>query len=341
MNKKQYNNIIEHTLKYELSGQTEDFLEVARAVFNNMGIALPQGDIKHVYEVIKTDDYMGWKTCTMQEAQQAADNGTAAIGISEDRIVVLAANDEEEPVVETTEVMTLSEKTSAYAVVGMSYATYSNGATAGTLGIYNKSYDPNYPYTMNGIPNNLSEAQYYALLDSYSYELRNDIQFYFTFEEIDSLRAYMSSSLYTASTEQERKQVIEDIKALAQEAIEQLASGWAATILDTISIVSTISSLNSKTVKEELDDIIHCIDYFSHIRQDDSSIPKPNVVYRISLLKQSPVEGRQIKIESSDGLKEIYTIHNGTYESTLMLAMANAHSQTLYKIAPEWSYYWE
>lgn len=94
MNKKQYNNVIEHTLKYERSGQTEDSLEVARAVFNNMGVALPQGDIKHVYEVIKTDDYMGWKSCTMQEAQEAANDGIAAIGISEDRIVVLAAVDE-------------------------------------------------------------------------------------------------------------------------------------------------------------------------------------------------------------------------------------------------------
>ena len=94
-----------------------------------MGIALPQGDIKHVHEVIKTDDYMGWKSCTMQEAQEAANNGTAAIGISEDRIVVLAANDEDVPVVENTAVMTLSEKTSAYAVEGMSYAIYSNGTT--------------------------------------------------------------------------------------------------------------------------------------------------------------------------------------------------------------------
>ena len=127
MNKKQYNNVIEHTLKYEFSGQAEDSLEVARAVFNNMGISLPQGDIKHVYEVIKTDDYMGWRSCTMKEAQEAANNGTAAIGISENRIVVLAANDEEEPVEETTSLMTLSENTSAYAMEGLSYYIYDFG----------------------------------------------------------------------------------------------------------------------------------------------------------------------------------------------------------------------
>ena len=135
MNKKQYNNVIEHTLNHEVSAQTEDSLETVRAIFNNMGVALPQGDMKHVYEVIKSDDYMGWKSCTVQEAQEAADNGTAAIGISEDRIVVLAANDEEEPVVETESVMVISENTSAYMVSNLQF--YSMGLITT---YYNKDY---------------------------------------------------------------------------------------------------------------------------------------------------------------------------------------------------------
>ena len=124
MNKKQYNNVIENTLKHEQSAQTEDSLATARAIFDNMGVALPQGDMKTVYETIKTDNYMGWKSCTMQEAQEAANNGTAAIGISEDRIVVLSANDEEQPVAQTASVMTLDENTSAYAVDGLEYYAY-------------------------------------------------------------------------------------------------------------------------------------------------------------------------------------------------------------------------
>ena len=126
MNKKQYNNVIDYTLKHE---QTEDSLATARAIFDNMGVALPQGDMKTVYETIETGNYMGWAPCTMQEAQAAADNGTAAIGISEDRIVVLSATDEEEPVAQTASVMTLSENTSAYAVDGLQYYTYGNGKT--------------------------------------------------------------------------------------------------------------------------------------------------------------------------------------------------------------------
>ena len=126
MNKKQYNNVIDYTLKHE---QTEDSLATARAIFDNMGVALPQGDMKTVYETIETGNYMGWAPCTMQEAQATADNGTAAIGISEDRIVVLSATDEEEPVAQTASVMTLSENTSAYAVDGLQYYTYGNGKT--------------------------------------------------------------------------------------------------------------------------------------------------------------------------------------------------------------------
>ena len=129
MNRKQYNNVIENTLKYEQSAQTDDSLATARAIFDNMGVALPQGDMKTVYETIKTDNYMGWRSCTMQEAQEAANNGRAAIGISEDRIVVLSANDEEQPVAQTTSVMTLDENTSAFAVDGMRYYSYSCGST--------------------------------------------------------------------------------------------------------------------------------------------------------------------------------------------------------------------
>ena len=124
MNAKHYNNVIDWTLKHDTAAQTEDSLATARAIFNNMGVALPNGSIQEVYDTIKTNQYMGWHTCTMQEAQQAANNGIAAIGISQDRIVVLSATDAEEPVAETASVMTLSENTSVYSVAGLEYYTY-------------------------------------------------------------------------------------------------------------------------------------------------------------------------------------------------------------------------
>ena len=120
MNKKHYNNVIEWTLKHDQAAQTEDSLATARAIFKNMGVALPNGNMQAVYDTIKTNKYMGWRACTMEEAQQAADKGTAAIGISKDRMVVLSATDEEEPVTANASVMTLSENTLAYAVAAWS-----------------------------------------------------------------------------------------------------------------------------------------------------------------------------------------------------------------------------
>lgn len=108
MNKEQYNNIIDLTLEQEQSAQTEDSLATARAIFNNMGVALPNGSMEDVYKIIKTNDYMGWKACSKEEAQESANNGIAAIGINEEQIVVLAAIDEEEPLTESSSVMTIS-----------------------------------------------------------------------------------------------------------------------------------------------------------------------------------------------------------------------------------------
>ena len=129
MNKKHYNNVIDWTLKHDRAAQTEDSLATARAIFKNMGVALPNGSMQEVYDTIKTNKYMGWRSCTMQQAQQAADKGTAAIGISKDRVVILSATDEEEPVTATASVMTLSENTSAYAVAGLEYYAYGHVIT--------------------------------------------------------------------------------------------------------------------------------------------------------------------------------------------------------------------
>lgn len=133
MNKKQYNNIIKNTLKRV---HTEDSLSAARAVFKNMGVALPGGDIKEVFETVKTDNYMGWKSCTMEEAQAAANNGTAAIGISDSKIVVLAANDAEEPIEPTAEVLAITDSTPAVAVAGLQYYSYGYGGTTCVSNLY-------------------------------------------------------------------------------------------------------------------------------------------------------------------------------------------------------------
>lgn len=137
MNSKQYNNIINHTLVNEPAAQTEDSLTTARAIFNNMGVALPSGDLPEIMEVLQTNEYMGWKACTREEAQQAANNGIAAIGIRADQIVVLAAEDEDEPVAQTASVRTVTDdmETDSENVGHYLFYYINDNSTAYVLGI--------------------------------------------------------------------------------------------------------------------------------------------------------------------------------------------------------------
>lgn len=115
MNKKQYNNIIEHSLQYDCKDKV-DSLEVARTIFNNMGVSLPHGTIREVYDIFLTNNYMGWRECTLEEAIKNTNHGIATIGINESKIVVFSADDEEEISTQTETVITLNDKTPARAV---------------------------------------------------------------------------------------------------------------------------------------------------------------------------------------------------------------------------------
>lgn len=158
MDKMQYNNVIEYTLKHERLEQTRDSLTTARAILNNMGVALPQGDIETVFKTIRTDDYMGWKSCTMQEAQEVANSGTAVIGINRDRIVVLLANDEEQPVIQTASVLLLGNNILGDSVSDLTFYQYASmqsggneyGATWSSLDAAMNYYGRDFTYTYCG-----------------------------------------------------------------------------------------------------------------------------------------------------------------------------------------------
>ena len=104
-----YRRIITYTL------ESEHGSSVKAANFKYDGIAggivwsgkrrndvLPGGDMKEVFETVKTNNYMGWKPCTMEEARAAANSGTAAIGISDTPYVMNRADYMRDPTVEPT-----------------------------------------------------------------------------------------------------------------------------------------------------------------------------------------------------------------------------------------------
>lgn len=122
-----YNNVIEHTLKRKPSG---DPLSTARAIFNNLGVALPKGDLGSVYNTIKTGKYMGWKRCSLKDAQDAANNGIATIGINDNKIVVFSADNK--GAAASSPVIMPSNCISPYSADGLEYYSYTYGATIPT-----------------------------------------------------------------------------------------------------------------------------------------------------------------------------------------------------------------
>ncbi len=194
----------------------------------------------------------------MQEAQAAADRGTAAIGISEDKIVVLSATDEH--TTQTASVMVFSENTSAYVVDGLEYYSYSYGTTTNNGSdeplVLDKPYDSTYPYQ-----NDFANSQiYYDYLDTYSYKLRNDVVYEFTFEEFNRFRAHLSLLHYERSSEQEAKQVLEDIVDLVRDAASYIPK--VGIIFGLLNTASTISSLGNNSVQDDIRDIKDCVDAF-------------------------------------------------------------------------------
>lgn len=128
MDKKQYNNIIDHSVKYDIASK-DDSLQTARTVFNNMGVAFPQGDMKEVYQAISSNNYMGWRECTFEKAQELANKGIATIGINDDGVIVILAEDSEQTVATTASIMSMEQATGA--VSGMQYYAYTAGSTGG------------------------------------------------------------------------------------------------------------------------------------------------------------------------------------------------------------------
>ncbi len=94
MNSKQYKNIIEWTLNNSKMDSTNNHLDIIKNIFKNMGISIPHGDYSEIYRIIGSNDYMGWRLCTYNEAQNFANNGIPVIGINENSMVVISPNEE-------------------------------------------------------------------------------------------------------------------------------------------------------------------------------------------------------------------------------------------------------
>ena len=135
MNKKQYHNVIHWTLKQDESVRNSDALTAVRAIFKNMGVALPNGNCQEINEVLATGKYMNWKPCDYDEVQKLANKGVAVVGISDSDIVVIDTAVSAEENLQTTETASAFARTTdaltSSEVSAMSFYSY-NSANATT-----------------------------------------------------------------------------------------------------------------------------------------------------------------------------------------------------------------
>ncbi len=89
-----YNNVTKHTLANMTAEEATDSAEAARKVVTNCGVGFPRGDSREIMLTLLSNDYMGWVNFTRFEAQQMANNGIAAVGVSPERVVVIITDDE-------------------------------------------------------------------------------------------------------------------------------------------------------------------------------------------------------------------------------------------------------
>lgn len=95
MTSKQYKNIINFTILEQKNSGQGDSVAIIKKVMDNCGTAFPDGDRLRVLSLLSSGQYVGWQSCSVQEAQAAANSGIAAVGIGNTRSVVVEPEEDE------------------------------------------------------------------------------------------------------------------------------------------------------------------------------------------------------------------------------------------------------
>ena len=71
----QYKNVAQWTLANTPGVEAMDSSDAARVIFNNLGVAFPNGSCEEILLTLMSEDYMGWTPCTYRQAQEYANAG--------------------------------------------------------------------------------------------------------------------------------------------------------------------------------------------------------------------------------------------------------------------------
>ena len=133
----QYKNVAQWTLANTPGVEAMDSASAARMIFNNLGVAFPNGSCEEILLTLMSEDYMGWTSCTCRQAQEYANAGVAAVGVDTGHVVVILPDESADSVVASADAVSSAsaKQTSEIAAaerMGMQFYTYAASATTTT-----------------------------------------------------------------------------------------------------------------------------------------------------------------------------------------------------------------
>ena len=106
----QYKNILDWSLYMKKELAEEDNITVMKRLFDNLGVAFPNGNHQMVLTALNTKSFLGWRSCSLDEAQQYANLGFATIAVNDKEIVLIYPNKNINNLSDNTEMKTASNR---------------------------------------------------------------------------------------------------------------------------------------------------------------------------------------------------------------------------------------
>lgn len=70
--------------------QTNDCISVVRKILNNCDAEFPYGDCRGILAELSENNFSQWRSCTYEDAEKFADEGVPAVGVNEERMILIA-----------------------------------------------------------------------------------------------------------------------------------------------------------------------------------------------------------------------------------------------------------
>ena len=90
----QYKNVIKWSILQNFDPKSDSSFAIIKIIFNNLGIAYPNAEQARAVEIIKRNNFLGWRGCNINESQMYANKGVPAIAANDERIIIISPEED-------------------------------------------------------------------------------------------------------------------------------------------------------------------------------------------------------------------------------------------------------